>query len=213
MINLYSKLKEFQICLARGFSGEWQKRNPTHRKGAVAPPSGPEKQNMKKNGRTIITTSIAPIFSMTLIFFFLGPFIFSDQAGGDTPNLDDLGIVGYDEKIKAPGFTLPPCRLEMPSMEKLYTEFKDKDFAMLAIDLQETTKKVGAFKQELKLSFPILMDPDGAIGSNYGVMSLPTTYLVDREGYLVGSALGARAWASKKAFTLIDHLLSISSGS
>jgi len=195
---------------------------------------------MKKNGRTIITTSIAPIFLMTLIFFFWGPFIFSDQAGGDTPYLDDLGIVGYDEKIKAPGFTLknlngeevkledfkgkvvflnfwatwcPPCRLEMPSMEKLYTEFKDKDFAMLAIDLQETTKKVRAFKQELKLSFPILMDPDGAIGSNYGIMSLPTTYLVDREGYLVGSALGARDWASKKAFALIDHLLSISSGS
>ena len=98
-------------------------------------------------------------------------------------------------------------------MEKLYTEFKDKDFAMLAIDLQETTKKVRAFKQKLKLNFPILMDPDGAIGSNYGVMSLPTTYLVDREGYLVGSAIGARDWAGKKAFELIDHLLSNSSSS
>jgi len=95
----------------------------------------------------------------------------------------------------------------MPSMEKLYTEFKDRDFTMLAVDLREGTKKVRAFKERFKLNFPILLDYDGRVGLRYGVRSIPTTYLIDREGYVIGGALGARDWASKEVFELINQLL------
>jgi peroxiredoxin len=95
----------------------------------------------------------------------------------------------------------------MPSMEKLYTEFKDRDFRMLAVDLREGAKKVRAFKEKFKLNFPILLDSDGSVGSMYGVRSIPTTYLIDRRGNVIGGALGARNWASKEAFEFFDHLL------
>jgi peroxiredoxin len=147
---------------------------------------------------------------------------------------DNLAVVKVDEELKAPSFTLkalngkevkledyrgkivflnfwatwcPPCRQEMPSMEKLFNKFKDRDFTMLAVDLREGTKKVKAFKEKFNLSFPILLDSDGRVGLMYGVRSIPTTYLIDRKGNVIGGALGARDWASKEAFELFDHLL------
>lgn len=183
---------------------------------------------------------ISWIFSITLVLFLSNPLIFSVQADADIHYMGELGIIKLDDKIKAPDFALkdlngkeltledfrgkivflnfwatwcPPCRAEMPSMERLYSEFKGKDFAVLAVDLRERAKRVRAFKERFKLNFPILLDSDGAIGLTYGVRSIPTTYLVDKEGYLIGGALGARDWASTEAFGLINQLLKTSPAS
>ncbi len=160
--------------------------------------------------------------------------IFLDQAYGDVHYMEELGIVKFNERVKAPAFELkdlngteveledfsgkivflnfwatwcPPCREEMPSMEKLYTEFKDKDFMMLAVELREDTKRVREFKERYQLNFPILVDSDGMVGVFYGVRSIPTTYRVDKDGYLIGAALGARNWATPEAFGLIQQLV------
>ncbi len=178
--------------------------------------------------------STFPLSLVTLFSLLLNPLILPKRAHADGHFWGALAIVKFDEKIKAPHFTLkdlngkevkledhrgkivfinfwatwcPPCRDEMPSMEKLYTEFKERDFTMLAVDLQESAKEVRAFKERFKLNFPILLDSDGRVGSEYGVISIPTTYLIDREGYVIGGALGPRDWASKEAFELFDHLL------
>jgi peroxiredoxin len=102
----------------------------------------------------------------------------------------------------------PACRDEMPSMEKLYTKFKDKDFIMLAVNLREKPKTVRSFKEEYRLNFPILLDTDGSVSYRYGVRSIPATFLIDREGHLIGRAVGARDWASDLAFNLINQLTS-----
>ena len=101
----------------------------------------------------------------------------------------------------------PPCRIEMPSMEKLYNKFKDDRFTILAVDMQEDSETVKRFKESFKLSFPILLDEEGAVGAYYGVMALPATYFIDREGYLYAAALGARDWSGEDAVQLIRHLL------
>ena len=189
---------------------------------------------MKKFGR------IFGIFSFTLMLFLLNPLFGGDPARGDTHFMEALAIVRFDEKIKAQNFILqdlngnkvsmedyrgkivflnfwatwcPPCRVEMPSMEKLYNEFKSKDFTILAIDLQEDAATVKTFKEQYKLNFPILLDSDGSVALIYGAMSIPTTYLIDRDGYLLGGALGPRDWATEDAFELINHLLKISPAS
>lgn len=92
-------------------------------------------------------------------------------------------------------------------MEELYQRFKDEDFVMLAIDLRESQNTVKDFAREYKLNFPILLDLTGKIGDTYGVRAIPTTYLIDRQGKLIGKAVGARDWASQEAFELIEHLL------
>lgn len=183
-------------------------------------------------GKARRTLSLLIVVAHFLASYFL---ILPDRASARGHFWDELGIVRFNERIKAPTFTLkdldgrevtledhrgkivflnfwatwcPPCRREMPSMEKLHSEFKDRGFTMLAVDLREEQAKVKAFKGKLKLSFSILLDADGKVGLMYAVRSIPTTYLIDREGYMVGGALGARNWASKEAFELFDHLTS-----
>ncbi len=183
---------------------------------------------MKKRRRVFF------LFSITLLFAFCTFFVSLSRADASSHYMDSLGIVKFDNKLKAPDFTLkdvtgkkvslqdyrgkivflnfwatwcPPCRVEMPSMERLYSEFKDKDFAMLAIDLQEAASTVKDFGEQLGLSYPLLLDSDGSVGVAYGVRSIPATYLVDRQGYLIGGALGPRDWASHESFRLINHPL------
>jgi peroxiredoxin len=92
-------------------------------------------------------------------------------------------------------------------MEKLYNKFKDDHFTILAVDMQEDSETVKRFTERFKLSFPILLDEEGTVGAYYGVMALPATYFIDREGFLYAAALGARDWSSEDAFQLIKHLL------
>jgi peroxiredoxin len=151
--------------------------------------------------------------------------------------MEELSIARFDKKVKAQNFILNdlngsevsledyrgkiilmnfwatwclPCRIEMPSMQKLYTKFKDNGFTILAIDLQEDADSVRSFKDQYQLNFPILLDSDGSVGEYYGVISIPTTYLIDRDGYIIGGAMGARDWAADSAFMLIDQLLQVS---
>ena len=174
------------------------------------------------------------LFSLTLVFVFFNPYIFEDRASGDTHFIESLSLVRFDEKVKAQNFALKDlngnevhlegyrgkviflnfwatwcqaCLVEMPSMEKLYSEFKNKDFIILAVDMQEDSEQVIKFKKKFKLSFPILLDAEGVVASYYGVNAIPATFLIDRAGYLYAAALGARDWASEDAFLLIKHLL------
>lgn len=187
-----------------------------------------------KHGRTFL------LFLVPLFFVLLLSLIGWNRAHTDGHFWTELGVVKFDKELRAPTFTLkdlngkevkledhrgkivflnfwatwcPPCREEMPSMEKLHIEFKDRDFTMLAIDLREDAKKVRAFKERFKLNFPMLLDSDGSVGSRYGVRSIPTTYLLDGKGYIIGGALGARDWASREAFELFNYLLTAKPGS
>jgi len=101
----------------------------------------------------------------------------------------------------------PPCRLEMPSMERLHQEFRDKGLAMQAIDVGESPKQVSRFMKEFRLNFPALLDVNSEVFSRYGVQGLPTTVLIDRSGRTVGAAIGAREWTSPEGKALIRSLL------
>jgi peroxiredoxin len=104
-----------------------------------------------------------------------------------------------------------PCREEMPSMEKLYQEFKDQNFVILAISIdQEEAGVVAHFVDAYHLSFPILLDPRQATTSTYAVNSIPTTYVVDPNGVIIGGARGSRNWESEAARNLIKTLLETS---
>ncbi len=100
----------------------------------------------------------------------------------------------------------PPCIIEMPSMEKLHRRFKDKSFVMVAINSQETDALVKSFFEKNKLSFTALLDSSGEVGSGFGVNALPTTFVLDKQGRIIGSALGPRDWNGQASIDLFDHL-------
>ena len=98
------------------------------------------------------------------------------------------------------------CVIEMPSMEKLHQEFKDKDFKMVAINLQESAARVKQFYEEYKLTFTTLLDITGDLGAALGIRSIPTTFILDKDGRIIGKALGPREWESKKSIALFEYL-------
>ena len=99
-----------------------------------------------------------------------------------------------------------PCRLEMPAMERLYRDFKGKGFVVLAVNVQEGPRAVRAFVQELKLTFPVVLDRKGEAAMKYVVRGLPATYILDRNHIIAGRAIGAREWDSADAKQLIRAL-------
>jgi thiol-disulfide isomerase/thioredoxin len=98
------------------------------------------------------------------------------------------------------------CVIEMPSMEKLHQKFKDKDFVMMAINLQESASRVKQFYKEYKLTFTTLLDTTGDVGAGLGIRSIPTTFILDKNGRIIGKALGPREWEGKKSIALFEHL-------
>ncbi|MEE8541493.1 MAG: TlpA disulfide reductase family protein [Desulfobacterales bacterium] len=101
----------------------------------------------------------------------------------------------------------PDCRVEMPSMEKLFQRFKDRDFAMVAVDLRESPKKVKAFFKKYKLSFTALLDRKGRTAFPFGIRSIPTTFILNQKGGLIGKVLGPREWESEAATILFELLI------
>ena len=101
-----------------------------------------------------------------------------------------------------------PCRVEMPSMERVYQDLKDEGFAILAISSDPQGSIVTRpFVASQGLTFPILHDSDYRVSGSYGVRTLPMSFLIDRNGTLTQRVFGARDWNSAEARELIRGLL------
>ena len=99
------------------------------------------------------------------------------------------------------------CRKEMPSIERLWQKFKEEDFVILAVDVEEGGDWVRPFVEENGYTFPILLDPTGEVAETYRIPQLPTTYLIDPEGMIFAGIGQERDWATEDVFKLIEHLL------
>jgi len=100
-----------------------------------------------------------------------------------------------------------PCREEMPAMEKLYQEFKDKNFTVLAIAVKDSRQDTLSFAKEFKLTYPIALDPDAKVGQEYGAWGLPVTYLIGPKGEGLARGWGPADWYGTPARRLIRDLL------
>ena len=100
-----------------------------------------------------------------------------------------------------------PCREEMPAMERLYQEFKDKNFVVLAVSVKDRKQDAVNFVRELKLTYPIALDPEAEVGRLYGAWGLPTTYLIGPKGEGLARAWGPAEWYSPAARKLIKELV------
>jgi peroxiredoxin len=100
------------------------------------------------------------------------------------------------------------CRPEMPEIERLHREFGTRGLTVMAINAREGSAAVRAYAKELGLTFPLVLDPNGDIGKLYGVIGIPTTFLIGRDGRAVALAVGPRAWGSPPARAVLQELLS-----
>ena len=99
------------------------------------------------------------------------------------------------------------CRPEMTAFERLHRELSIQGLAVVGINAREGTTTIREYAKELGLTFPLISDPMGKINSAYGVIGLPTTFLIGRSGRAVALAVGPREWSGKPARALIQALL------
>jgi len=103
----------------------------------------------------------------------------------------------------------PPCRREMPSMERLSQTLKGEAFSVLAVDVGENADTIETFTGQLDttLTFPILLDTRSRTMQAWKVAGLPTTFLVDKRGRIVASAIGGREFDHPELIQAIRELL------
>ena len=96
----------------------------------------------------------------------------------------------------------------MPSVNKLYTEFKKRGLEVLLINFREDPELVRRTVRERGYVAPVLLDQSGDVtGKEYGVWGPPTAYLVNRRGQLIGRVTGPRDWSTPAARQFIQALL------
>lgn len=94
----------------------------------------------------------------------------------------------------------PPCKAEMPDIEKLYQETKDSDLIILAINVGEDKKTVQDFIAKNNYNFTVLLDVKGEASQLYQVTGIPTSYFIDTEGYLDDGVTGSIPLKSMKEY-------------
>ncbi len=149
---------------------------------------------------------------------------------------EKAGIVELKEGQPAPGFTLAtldggrasladhrdklvvlnfwatwcqPCALEMPSLEALWRRYRERGLVVIAVSVDRGSPRnlLEPYVRNLKLTFPILLDPDAKTSESWRVTALPATFLIRAGGDATGMAVGAREWDSAEMKVLVERLL------
>ena len=102
-----------------------------------------------------------------------------------------------------------PCRVEMPSIEKLHREFAPQGLAVVAISVDDAgaEQRIRDFVQEFGLTFEILHDPAQVTTRNYQITGYPETFVIARDGTIRRKLIGAADWSSGANRALVRELL------
>ena len=101
-----------------------------------------------------------------------------------------------------------PCKIEMPSLEKLYRQFKSDNFYMLGISNDMFGDRVvRPYIKAKNITFPMLLDQRMIVSRQYGIVSLPTTILIDPQGIIIGILQGAENWSDPETLLYFENLL------
>jgi peroxiredoxin len=149
---------------------------------------------------------------------------------------EKAGVVELKEGQQAPGFTLAtldggkaspadhrdklvilnfwatwcqPCTLEMPSLEALWSRYRERGLVVIGVSVDRGSPRalLEPYVRNLKLTFPILLDPDSRTSDRWRVTAIPATFIVRPGGDVAGMVTGAREWNSREMRALVERLL------
>jgi thiol-disulfide isomerase/thioredoxin len=80
----------------------------------------------------------------------------------------------------------PPCQEEIPDLIKLQEKHGENGLTILGVDVGESKAKVSRFAQKMGINYPVVLDEDMEVAREYGVVGIPTTYLVSSDGRILG---------------------------
>ena len=137
---------------------------------------------------------------------FLAPDFTLETIEGKTVRLSDYR--GQTVLLNLWATWCPPCRAEMPAIQKMHEEYKDQGFIVLALNMtyQDTPSNVEPFIQEYDLTFPVLLEPSGQVAAQYELRSLPSSFFIDKNGIIQEVVIGG-PMAEALLRTRIERLL------
>jgi peroxiredoxin len=186
---------------------------------AAGPAAEPTIRTARRPRGVYSTLLVVAALALVAGAYFTWARLTAPAGGARWAPLDSIAAArGYERLARpAPAFTLPtadggtlaleelrgqvvllnfwatwcePCRAEMPELDTLAREFGPRGFQVVGIDVGERPDQVRQFAAELKIAFPLVLDTDGQVYPAYGVMGLPTSYLIDAEGRIRDVHLG-----------------------
>jgi peroxiredoxin len=115
---------------------------------------------------------------------FLAPDFTLELLGGGDVTLSELRGKGVVINLWASW--CPPCRAEMPAIQRVYEKTRERGLEVLAVNttFQDSEPAAADFIQELGLTFPVPLDRSGTVSRQYQLRALPSTFFVDREGII-----------------------------
>ena len=188
---------------------------------------------MKK--RSVLLSIIGGVTTLLILFLQAGRAASPSQP--ESPSCNSFGVQIFQQKKEAPAFTLnslvgkpinlsdykgkpalvtfwatwcESCREELPILEKFSIGKKDQlAFFLIAID-GERKKTVQKIVDQNKITLPVLLLCKEKCMDQYGVRGwVPQTFLIDREGMLVGKTVGERDWSSPEAWSCLKELFNL----
>jgi len=100
-----------------------------------------------------------------------------------------------------------PCLAEMPYLNKLYLEFKDKGLIVIAVAEDPAEKPARSYIEEKRLALLVLMDKKRKVYYQYSLFGIPVSFLIDKKGVIVEKFIGERDWTSLQMKEKILQLL------
>ncbi|WP_245232547.1 peroxiredoxin family protein [Thiorhodococcus minor] len=100
----------------------------------------------------------------------------------------------------------PPCRAEMPSLQRAHEQLAQDGIGVLAINVGEDPETVDRFRQDFKLDLPLPIDTDTSVTQAYPMRGLPTTFVIDAQGRLALRASGELAWDHPEVLERVRRL-------
>ncbi len=121
---------------------------------------------------------------------FLAPDFTLETLDGESVTLSDLR--GKAVLVNFWATWCPPCRAEMPAFQEAYRDYEAQGFVIVAVNAtsQDGIGDIDAFIEKFGLSFPVVLDKDGAVNQLYQVRSLPTSFFIDKEGVISEVVIG-----------------------
>jgi peroxiredoxin len=166
---------------------------------------------------SLLALSRAPAWSQARVDYKVVPILQPMKDNAPTPDFNlatpdgkKLSLKDFRGKVVLLNFWASwcvPCREEMPAMEKLYQEYKQKNFVVLAVAVKDRKQDAIDFVKELKLTYPIALDPEAQVGTLYGAWGLPATYLIGPKGEGLARGWGPADWYNQASRKLIQDLV------
>jgi len=164
------------------------------------------KNKNKKKNRFIFRVIVLIVLAAATVFALYSTLTKDDQEviqeGDQAPNFqlktvnmeqDTLSLGELEGKgvmLNFWGTWCPPCKEEMPYMQELYPEYKEKGVEIVAVSLDDSRLVIEDFLNEYGLTFPILHDKTYQVNDTYGVGYLPATFFINEDGEVVNKVVG-----------------------